>query len=111
MRDNDVVAGLARQEPPLAADLGAGHRRRDRGTLGGLLVGFITLWDPQAWGYAETIVLFAAVIIGGRGNHRGAVLGAILVPLALRGGDALHPTGTERRDLVPRAAVGRDRPV
>ena len=51
------------------------------GLSGGVLVGFITLWDPQAWGYAETIVLFAAVIIGGVGNHKGAVLGAILVPL------------------------------
>ena len=51
------------------------------GLSGGILVGFITLWSPAAWGYAETIVLFAAVIIGGRGNHKGAVLGAILVPL------------------------------
>ncbi|MGH7698811.1 MAG: ATP-binding cassette domain-containing protein, partial [Candidatus Dormibacteria bacterium] len=51
------------------------------GLSGGVLVGFITLWDPGAWGYAETIVLFAAVIIGGRGNHLGAVLGAVLVPV------------------------------
>src|SRR6185437_3012113 len=28
------------------------------GLSGGLLVGFINLWDPQAWGYAETVVLF-----------------------------------------------------
>ena len=51
------------------------------GLSGGVLVGFINLWDPQAWGYAETVVLFAAVIIGGLGNHRGAVLGALLVPV------------------------------
>ncbi|MGA7173664.1 MAG: branched-chain amino acid ABC transporter ATP-binding protein/permease [Candidatus Dormiibacterota bacterium] len=51
------------------------------GLSGGILVGFITLWSPGAWGYAETIVLFAAVIIGGTGNHKGAILGAILVPL------------------------------
>jgi branched-chain amino acid transport system permease protein len=51
------------------------------GLSGGILVGFITLWSPSAWGYAETIVLFAAVIIGGTGNHKGAILGAILVPL------------------------------
>ncbi len=51
------------------------------GLSGGMLVGFITLWSPGAWGYAETIVLFAAVIIGGLGNHKGAILGAILVPL------------------------------
>jgi branched-chain amino acid transport system permease protein len=81
MRDNDMVAD----------SLGANLRqlRTEQlvlggaiaGLSGGVLVGFITLWDPQAWGYAETIVLFAAVIIGGVGNHKGAVLGAILVPL------------------------------
>jgi branched-chain amino acid transport system permease protein len=52
------------------------------GLSGGILVGFISTWAPSAWTYAETIVLFAAVIIGGAGNHRGAVLGALLVPLA-----------------------------
>jgi ABC-type branched-subunit amino acid transport system ATPase component len=51
------------------------------GLSGAILVGFINLWAPSAWGYAETIVLFAAVIIGGAGNHRGAILGAILVPV------------------------------
>ena len=49
------------------------------GLRGAILVRFIDLWAPSAWGYAETIVLFAAVIIGGAGNHWGAVLGAILV--------------------------------
>lgn len=81
MRDNDIVAD----------SLGKDLRGQRTGMLvlggmiaglsGGILVGFITLWAPAAWGYAETIVLFAAVIIGGAGNHKGAVLGAILVPL------------------------------
>jgi ABC-type branched-subunit amino acid transport system ATPase component/ABC-type branched-subunit amino acid transport system permease subunit len=51
------------------------------GLSGGVLVSFISVWSPAAWSYAETIVLFAAVIIGGRGNHLGAVLGAIIVPV------------------------------
>src|SRR5580658_9512702 len=51
------------------------------GLSGGILVSFISVWSPAAWTYAETIVLFAAVIIGGSGNHRGAILGAILVPV------------------------------
>ncbi len=81
MRDNDIVAD----------SLGKDLRSQRTGMLvlggmiaglsGGILVGFITLWAPAAWGYAETIVLFAAVIIGGAGNHKGAILGAILVPL------------------------------
>ena len=66
-----------------------------------ILVGFINLWDPQAWGYAETVVLFAAVIIGGLGNHRGAMLGAILVPLAFEEATRYIPPVPSNPDLVP----------
>jgi branched-chain amino acid transport system permease protein len=81
MRDNDVVAdSLGKNLLSLrAAVLVLGGMLA--GLSGAILVGFINLWAPSAWGYAETIVLFAAVIIGGAGNHRGAVLGAILVPV------------------------------
>jgi len=81
MRDNDKVAD----------SLGKNLRSLRTGMLllggavgglsGGVLVSFISVWSPAAWTYAETIVLFAAVIIGGRGNHLGAVLGAVIVPV------------------------------
>ena len=81
MRDNDKVAD----------SLGKNLRTLRTGMLllggaiaglsGGVLVSFISVWSPAAWTYAETIVLFAAVIIGGRGNHLGAVLGAVIVPV------------------------------
>lgn len=51
------------------------------GFSGAVLVGFITFWAPSVWLYPETIILFAAVIVGGRGNNWGAVLGALLVPV------------------------------
>ena len=51
------------------------------GFSGAVLVGFITFWAPSVWLYPETIILFAAVIVGGRGNNVGAVLGALLVPV------------------------------
>jgi branched-chain amino acid transport system permease protein len=81
MRDNDAVAdSLGKNLLSLrAAMLVLGGALA--GLSGAILVGFINLWAPSAWGYAETIVLFAAVIIGGAGNHRGAILGAILVPV------------------------------
>jgi ABC-type branched-subunit amino acid transport system ATPase component/ABC-type branched-subunit amino acid transport system permease subunit len=81
MRDNDKVAD----------SLGKDLRSLRTGVLvlggaiaglsGAVLVSFISVWSPAAWTYAETIVLFAAVIIGGRGNHLGAVLGAVIVPV------------------------------
>ena len=81
MRDNDKVAdSLGKNLLSLRTGMlvvgGA-----IAGLSGGVLVTFISVWSPAAWTYAETIVLFAAVIIGGRGNHFGAVLGAILVPV------------------------------
>jgi branched-chain amino acid transport system permease protein len=71
------------------------------GLSGGILVGFINLWDPQAWGYAESIVLVAAIIIGGRGNHRGAVLGAILVPVGFEEATRYIPAIPSNPGLVP----------
>jgi branched-chain amino acid transport system permease protein len=81
MRDNDIVAdslgkNLLSMRTAMLVIGGA-----IAGLSGGILISYITTWSPAAWGYAETVVLFAAVIIGGAGNHRGAILGAILVPV------------------------------
>jgi len=91
MRDNDRVAdsigkNLLSLRTAMLVTGGA-----IAGLSGGMLVGFINTWSPAAWTYAETIVLFAAVIIGGLGNHRGAVLGAVLVPLAFEEGSRFIP--------------------
>ncbi len=51
------------------------------GLSGGLLVEYIGAWSPDAWGYAETFVIFTALFVGGIGNFRGAVLGVLLVPI------------------------------
>ena len=51
------------------------------GLSGGLLVEYIGAWSPDAWGYAETFVIFTALFVGGIGNYRGAVLGVLLVPI------------------------------
>jgi branched-chain amino acid transport system permease protein len=81
MRDNDTVAdSLGKNLLSLrTAMLVVGGAIA--GLSGGILISYITTWSPAAWGYAETVVLFAAVIIGGAGNHRGAILGAVLVPV------------------------------
>ncbi len=109
MRDNDVVAdSLGKNLTSLRTSmlvLGGAIA----GLSGGVLVGFINLWDPAAWGFAESIVLFAAVIIGGLGNHTGAVLGAFLVPLGLPRGEPLHPRGGAAGSCAG-APVGGRRP-
>jgi ABC-type branched-subunit amino acid transport system permease subunit len=53
------------------------------GLSGAILVGYLGVWAPSTWQYPETIILFAALIVGGRGNNMGAILGALLVPVGL----------------------------
>jgi len=101
MREDDVVAdSLGKNLRSLrtsALVLGGAIA----GLSGGVLVGFISLWDPAAWSFAESIVLFAAVIIGGLGNHTGAALGAIVVPLGFLEATRYIPTNFGRPGLVP----------
>ena len=111
MRDNDKVAD----------SLGKNLRSLRTGMLllggaiaglsGGVLVSFISVWSPAAWTYAETIVLFAAVIIGGRGNHLGAVLGAVIVPVGFEESTRLisQREPEPAAQPAPLAPVGGDR--
>jgi branched-chain amino acid transport system permease protein len=101
MRDNDLVAdSLGKNVRSLrTSSLIIGGAIA--GLSGGILVGFINLWDPQAWGYAETVVLFAAVIIGGLGNHRGAMLGAVIVPVAFEEATRYIPPVGGNPNLIP----------
>ena len=102
MRDNDMVAdslgkSLLSMRTVMLVVGGA-----IAGLSGGVLVSYITTWSPAAWGYAETVVLFAAVIIGGAGNHLGAVLGAILVPVGFEEVTRFIPTSNNLPpNLIP----------
>ncbi|HEX7265192.1 MAG TPA: branched-chain amino acid ABC transporter permease, partial [Candidatus Dormibacteraeota bacterium] len=71
------------------------------GLSGAILVGFIQLWAPSVWLYPETIILFAAVIVGGRGNNVGAILGALLVPVGFEEATRFIPTSIGPPGLIP----------
>ena len=51
------------------------------GLSGALLVQFLGSWSPSSWLYAETFVLFTAIIVGGTGSFWGTALGAVLLPV------------------------------
>src|SRR5579875_1360573 len=101
MRDNDAVADSLGKDLRALRTSSLVIGGAIAGLSGGVLVGFINLWDPQAWGYAETVVLFAAVIIGGTGNHRGAMLGALLVPVAFEEATRYIPPVAGNPNLIP----------
>jgi branched-chain amino acid transport system permease protein len=101
MRDNDIVADSLGKDLRSLRTSSLVVGGAIAGLSGAILVGFINLWDPQAWGYAETVVLFAAVIIGGLGNHRGAILGAFLVPVAFEEATRYIPPVPNNPGLIP----------
>ena len=103
------------------------------GLAGGLFAIFISAFNPSAWTPQELLVIYAAILVGGRGNPRGVIVGVFVVYIgfieltrflpspasrpefgpAMRQvliGLADHPDAQvpARRDL-PRAARGTDR--
>ena len=58
-------------------------------------------WNPSAWLPGETFVLLAAIIVGGRGWGRGALVGSIIVLEGLNQGSQFLPVVGNRPDLAP----------
>jgi len=78
--DEDVVAALGKnvfQYKMSAFVIGSVFA----GIAGSLTVEFIQAFNPSGWTTPETFIIWAAMLVGGRGNNRGMVLGAILVPV------------------------------
>jgi len=49
------------------------------GLAGGLFAAYLSAFNPSAWSPIEAIVLYSAVLVGGRGNIRGVVLGVVVM--------------------------------
>ncbi len=76
--DQDAIASLARNPwrlKMIAFLLGAFAA----GLSGSLQVMYFGGWNTAAWLPTETLILVAAIIVGGRGRHMGAVVGSFLV--------------------------------
>ena len=51
------------------------------GVGGSLLVIYVDAFNPSAWTTGETFFLWAALLLGGSANNKGAMLGALIVPV------------------------------
>jgi branched-chain amino acid transport system permease protein len=74
------------------------------GLAGALFAAYLTAFNPSAWSPIEIIVLYSAVLVGGRGNIWGVALGVLIMGLLVQEStrflprlpglgelDALHP--------------------
>jgi ABC-type branched-subunit amino acid transport system permease subunit len=51
------------------------------GLAGALFAHYITFISPENFRPIETFLMWAMIIVGGRGNHLGAILGAVIIQL------------------------------
>jgi branched-chain amino acid transport system permease protein len=49
------------------------------GLAGGLFAAYLSAFNPSAWSPIEAIVLYSAILVGGKGNIKGVVLGVVVM--------------------------------
>jgi len=49
------------------------------GLAGSLFAAYLSAWNPSAWSPIETIVLYSAILVGGKGNIKGVFLGVVVI--------------------------------
>ena len=79
------------------------------GVAGSLFIGFLGAFNPSGWTTGETFLIWVAMLIGGRGNPIGSVIGAFLIPVLFTQASAFIPTVASNPDLtaaLQNAAVG-----
>jgi branched-chain amino acid transport system permease protein len=54
------------------------------GLAGGLFVAYLSAFNPSAWSPVEVIVLYSAVLVGGRGNILGVVVGVLIMGVVVQ---------------------------
>ncbi len=79
LRDNDTAAAALGKEVVRLRLTALTVGGAIAGLSGAVLVQFISVWSPQSWLFPETLALFTALIVGGLGNDRGVVAGALVV--------------------------------
>lgn len=71
------------------------------GVGGVLTVAYITALSPAGWTTGETFVVWAALLVGGRANNLGAVVGSFLVAVVFNESTRYLPQMPSHPNLIP----------
>lgn len=104
------VLRAVRSDPDVAATFGK-HTFRLRltsmvlgctyaGIGGALTVEYIGAMNTSGWAIVETVIVFTALLVGGRGNVFGAIIGALLVRIVIIEGTGLLPQVPDHPELL-----------
>ena len=81
------------------------------GLAGGLFAVFISAFNPSAWTPQELLVIYAAILVGGRGNPRGVVAGVFVVYIGFIELTRFLPAPGVAARVRPGAAADPHRPA
>ncbi len=71
------------------------------GLAGGLFAGYLSAFNTSAWSPVETIILYAAILVGGRGSSRGVVLGVAVMVIGLQEATRYLPEVASHPSFAP----------
>lgn len=69
------------------------------GIGGALTIEYVTAFNPSGWSAPETFIIWAAMLVGGRANNIGAIIGSLLVPIILFEVTAFFPIAAQYPQL------------
>ncbi|GAC1398745.1 MAG: hypothetical protein NVS4B12_06570 [Ktedonobacteraceae bacterium] len=71
------------------------------GLAGGLFAAYLSAFNPSAWSPIEAIILYSAVLVGGRGNIKGVVLGVVVMIVLIQESTRFLPDVPGHSNIVP----------
>jgi len=71
------------------------------GLAGGLFSAYISAFNPSAWAPQELLVIYAAILVGGRGNPRGVIVGVFVVYIGFVELTRFLPSPASRPEFGP----------
>jgi branched-chain amino acid transport system permease protein len=71
------------------------------GLAGGLFAAYLSAFNPSAWSPIETIVLYSAILVGGKGNIKGVVLGVVVMAMLVQESTRFLPNVPGHPEVVP----------
>src|SRR5258708_6836623 len=71
------------------------------GLAGGLFATYLSAFNPSAWSPIEAIVLYSAILVGGRGNIKGVVLGVGIMIVLIQESTRFLPESSGHPAVIP----------
>src|SRR5579863_2363351 len=73
------------------------------GLAGGLFAAYLSAFNPSAWSPIEAIILYSAVLVGGRGSIKGVILGVVIMIVFIQESTRFLPEVPGYPAIIPAA--------